>query len=48
MSISHPGLLALIVWCLLYGVSAAETTVSLRVPELAGADRDEIGTVGVP
>ena len=43
-----PSLLALIVWSLLHGVSAADTPVSLRVPELAGADRDEIVTSGVP
>lgn len=29
-------------------MSGAETAVSLRVPELAGADRDEIVTSGVP
>lgn len=40
--------LALIAWTLFGGVSAADTAVSLRVPELAGADRDEIVTSGVP
>ena len=40
--------LALTAWSLVPGVSAAETAVSLRVPELAGADRDEIVTSGVP
>ena len=40
--------LALIAWSLLCGVSAADTPVSLRVPELAGADRDEVVTSGVP
>ena len=40
---------ALIVWCLSHGVSAADTSIALRVPELAGADRDEeIVTSGVP
>ena len=39
----------LIVWCLSHGVSAADTRISLRVTELAGADRDEeIVTSGVP
>ena len=44
----QPSLLALIVWCLVYGVLAADTPISLRVPELAGADRDEIVTSGIP
>ena len=43
-----PALLALIAGGLLHGVSAADTSVSLRVPELAGAHRDEIVTSGVP
>ena len=40
---------ALIAGCLSYGVSAADTSIALRVTELAGADRDEeIVTSGVP
>ena len=39
---------SLILASLLRGVSAAGALVSLRVPEPAGADRDEIVTSGVP
>ena len=39
----------LIVWGLVHDVSAADTSIALRVTELAGADRDdEIVTSGVP